>query len=76
MTAILKPVGILKQYTKGMNELIVQPGQSIREMLLSLGIPPDIIALVLINEQPVNKDHIISDGEIIQVIAVIGGGLK
>lgn len=74
LTAILKPVGIIKQYTKGLNELIVQSGQSIREMLLSMGIPPDIVALVLVNEVPVNKDHVISDGEMIQVIAVIGGG--
>jgi len=74
LAAILKAVGIIRQYTQGQQKLVVEPGQSVRDMLLSQGIPPEIIALVLVDEKPVTKEHVISDGETIQVIAVIGGG--
>lgn len=74
MSAVIKPIGVLKQYTHGMDEVVVDSGISLQETLIALGIPPEIIALVLVNNEPSDKMHILSDGETIQLIAVIGGG--
>jgi sulfur carrier protein ThiS len=70
----IRLIGILKQYAHGENEITVDSGLTVRNSLFSIGIPPEIIALVLVNEIPVDKEHVLADGDIVQLIAVIGGG--
>jgi len=74
MSAILKPYGILKTYIDGEKEKAVEAGRTVRQMMLDLGIPPEIVALVLVNDEPKPKDYILQDGDIVKLLAVIGGG--
>ena len=74
LTVKIRLIGILKQYAHGENEIPVDSGMTVRNSLFSIGIPPEIIALVLVNEKPVDKEHVLADGDIVQLIAVIGGG--
>jgi sulfur carrier protein ThiS len=46
----------------------------LRKVLLDSGIPPELVAMAFVNETPKDKDEIINDGEIIDLVAVIGGG--
>ena len=39
-----------------------------------LGIPPEVVALVVVNEEHQTKDYILQDQDIVRVLAVIGGG--
>jgi sulfur carrier protein ThiS len=74
MTATLRPSGALRDLVGGKAEVPVEAGRSVRETLKGLGIIPETIALVVVNEEQKTKSYIIQDGDVIRVLAVIGGG--
>lgn len=74
MPAILRPIGPLKSYLPGQVEVEVAAGQSIRAALESLGIPPQLVALALVNGAQQPKDYLLQEGDEVKVLAVIGGG--
>ncbi len=74
MTAIVRPFGILKSYIDNQGERLVEPGCTVRQILLDLGIPPDIVAMVTVNGELETKDYVIQEGDLVKLMAVIGGG--
>jgi sulfur carrier protein ThiS len=75
MPAIIRPVGHLKSMVNEQTEVSVPSGISIREALLQLEILPELVALVVINgEHQADKDTILNDGDVVKLMAVIGGG--
>jgi sulfur carrier protein ThiS len=74
MSAIIRPLGMLKSYVGNQKEVAVEAGHSVRDTLASLGINPDLVAGVFTNDEQQSKDYILKDGDIIKVLAVIGGG--
>ena len=74
MSALLRPSGALAAYIGGQKEIAVETGHTVREVLSGLKIPPEVVALVVVNEEPQTKDYLIQEGDIIRVLAVIGGG--
>jgi len=74
MAATIKPVGVLKAYIDNRPEAPVEPGRTIRQTLKDLGIPPELVALALVNEVVQEKAYVVQDGDVVKVIAVIGGG--
>ena len=74
MSARIRPIGMLKKYTVGRPEIQVESGKSVLEALTDLGIPTEIVALVLVNQKHQTKDYIIQENDLIQLMAVIGGG--
>jgi sulfur carrier protein ThiS len=71
---IVRPVGTLKSYIGGQTEVAVDAGRTVRETMTAIGIPPEIVALVLVNEVQQAKDYVVQDGDVVKLIAVIGGG--
>jgi sulfur carrier protein ThiS len=75
MTITLRPVGHLKSYVNGQEELTLPAGMSIRETLKEAGIPPELVALVVVNDVHLtDKEILLRDGDVVRVMAVIGGG--
>jgi len=74
MTVLIRPMGMLKDYIGGQKETAVAAGRTVREAMTELGIPPDVAALVLVNDVPQDKDFVLQDGDIVKLMAVIGGG--
>jgi sulfur carrier protein ThiS len=74
MSATIRPVGTLKSYIGGQTEATVEVGRTVRETIAALGIPPEIVALVLVNDAHQYKDYIVQDGDLVKLVAVIGGG--
>lgn len=74
MTATLRLSGSLRDVTGGKAEIQVESGRTVRETLSSLGIVPEVVALVVVNEEQATKEHVIQEGDVIRVLAVIGGG--
>jgi len=74
MSATIRPIGMLKSYLGGQSEVAVEPGRTIRETLEALGIPSAVVAGALLNDVLKSKDYCIRDGDVIKLIAVIGGG--
>ena len=65
---------MLKTYIGNLSEAAVEPGRTIRQTLADLGVPPDLVALVLVNDVQQDKAYVLADGDIVRIIAVIGGG--
>jgi molybdopterin converting factor small subunit len=40
----------------------------------ALNIPPDVVALVLVNDTQQSKDYRVQDGDVVKLLAVVGGG--
>jgi sulfur carrier protein ThiS len=76
MPAQIRPIGSLKRYTAGQPEVTVEAGRTVRETLVALGIPPEVVAGVLRQDVLISKDDRIQEGDILKLIAVIGGGAR
>jgi sulfur carrier protein ThiS len=74
MAVQVKPIGPLKSYIGGRTEVSVEPGRTVTETMAALGIPLDMVALALVNDRPLPKDYLLRDGDVVKLIAVIGGG--
>ncbi len=74
MSATIRPLGMLKDYIAGQTETSVEVGQSVRQSLTVIGINPDLVAGVFVNGEQQTKDYILQDGDIVKLLAVIGGG--
>jgi len=74
MPVVIRPLGMLKEYIGGQSETTVEAGRSIRETMLALGIPPELAALVLVNDEHQDKEYVLQEGDVLKVMAVIGGG--
>jgi sulfur carrier protein ThiS len=74
MPANFRLSGSLKDVTGGQDRYTVESGRTIREILVSLGIEPLTVALVVVNKIHENKDYVTQDGDEILVMSVVGGG--
>jgi sulfur carrier protein ThiS len=52
----------------------VEAGSTVRVTLENAGIRPELVALVMVNDEQRDKDYVLQDGDILKVMAVIGGG--
>ena len=74
MSAIIWPYGPLKSYIDGEQKRAIEAGRTVRQTLVDIGMPPEVVALVLVNDEQETKDYVIQDGDIVKLLAVIGGG--
>jgi sulfur carrier protein ThiS len=75
MAVTVRPMGQLKIYLKDKDELVVPAGRSIRDTLRDAGIPPEVVALVVVNDiHQTDKEIILQEGDVVRIMAVIGGG--
>jgi len=74
--AKIRPIGSLKTYTAGEAEVTVEPGRTVRATLATLGIPSELVAGVFLNDVLIDKDYVLKEGDILKLIAVIGGGVR
>jgi sulfur carrier protein ThiS len=74
MTVRVKLAGILKSYLGDQDAAEFQAGLSIREMITSIGIPVEVVALVLVNDKYQPKSYIAQEGDMVKLFAVVGGG--
>ena len=65
---------MLKTYVNDQKEVTVEAGRSVHETLTDIGINPDLVAGVFVNEEQQSKAYILKEGDIVRVLAVIGGG--
>ena len=75
MPAILRPIGHLKGLVNDQIEITVPAGISVREALVRVKIPPEVVALVVINGvHQTDKNTVLDEGDVVKLMAVIGGG--
>ena len=75
MSVILRPIGHLKEMVNNQTEIAVPSGISVREALAFMKVPSEVVALVVINGvHTTDKGTILNDGDVVKLMAVIGGG--
>lgn len=75
MSVILMPVGGLKEYADGQERVEMAAGPTVAVMLKDAGIEPALVAAVLgDDDEMVSLDYRPRDGEVLKLIAVMGGG--
>ncbi len=78
MAVQIKPAGLLKSYTGEQAIITIETSElgnkSVRDILLALNIPSGMVAMVLVNGVLQEKDYISRDGDVIQLVPLIGGG--
>lgn len=74
MTATIRLGASLKNLLGGKDEFTVEPGCKVRETIISLGINPELVAMVSVNDEMQTKDYVIQDRDEVRLMAVIGGG--
>jgi len=74
MDATLKLYGPLKDYAGGQMQVSLPAGQTVRQALEAVGVPVILVALVVVNEEPQDKDYRLQAGDVVKVMAVLGGG--
>lgn len=56
-TATIRPYGMLKMHVGGQNEIVVESGKTVRQVLLNFSILPEIVALVLVNDEQQTREY-------------------
>ena len=78
MAAQIKLTGLLKSYADGQPVIFIQVTEesliTVRDFLISLKIPSEMIAMVMVNGVLQEKDYAMRDQDIVQLIPLIGGG--
>jgi sulfur carrier protein ThiS len=75
MPVTLRPIGHLKSMVDNQTEITVPSGISVREALALIKIPSELVALVVVNGvHTTDKGTILNDGDVVKLMAVIGGG--
>jgi len=71
----LMPVGLLKKYVAGRERLVVPAqDQTVAELLLEVGIPSALVAIVMVQGRQVMKDYVPRAGDVVKLIPLMGGG--
>jgi sulfur carrier protein ThiS len=65
-------IGILSRYAG--DEMEVEGGKSVEEVLASLGIPSPLVGIVLVNGRQVEKSYVIEEEDEVKLIPLLGGG--
>ncbi|MFV1968268.1 MAG: MoaD/ThiS family protein [Pirellulaceae bacterium] len=55
-------------------ETDIQPGQTVRQLLEQLNIPPDQTRILFVNHRAATLDQPLHDGERVALFPAIGGG--
>ena len=74
MSATIRPFWVLKDYIGGKYDMTIEAWMTVRQVIIILGMPPEVVALVLVNDEQEDKDYLIQDGDYVKLLAVIGGG--
>ncbi|KAF0108850.1 MAG: hypothetical protein FD146_736 [Anaerolineaceae bacterium] len=74
MPATLRLGASLRILIGGQDEFTVEPGRSVRDTLVSLGIKPELVAMVSVKDEMQTKDYVIQEGDTVRLLAVVGGG--
>jgi len=71
----IRLLGMLKTLAGNRKEIAVEAaGQTVSQAVEALGINPQLVALVLVNEAQQSKAYVLQDGDQVQLMAVVGGG--
>ncbi|HJX38766.1 MAG TPA: MoaD/ThiS family protein [Anaerolineae bacterium] len=70
----LRLVGLLKKYGPEQASIQIEPGQTVSDAILSLGVNPDLVAIVMVNGRQRSKADLLEPGDKVKLLPMVGGG--
>jgi sulfur carrier protein ThiS len=67
-------VGLLKRYGPARASLVVESGQTVRDVIREIGLDPDLVAIVMVNGRQKSKSHPLEPGDRVKLLPMVGGG--
>lgn len=67
------PVGMLKNYITP-EMVTANSGQTVHQLLEGLGIPSDLVAVVMVNGRQESKSYLLQEGDQVKLVPLVGGG--
>lgn len=67
-------VGLLKKYGPEKVSIHIEPGQTVSDAILSLGVDPDLVAIVMVNGRQRSKAELLEPGDKVKLLPMVGGG--
>ncbi len=75
MSVTIRPAGLLRTYVNEKSTLTMDcEGLTVRECLVRVKIPSELVALVMVNGILQDKDYVIQDQDVVQLLPLVGGG--
>jgi sulfur carrier protein ThiS len=74
MPAYIRPIGVLKSFIGDKPEAIVEPGCTLHQAIMELGIPVESVAMILVNDTRQPKDYVLQEGDVARLIMAVSGG--
>ena len=80
MSVIVRPIGLLKPYCRGLLddqgriELADREGQTLERVCREIGLPQGLVSLFIVNGRPQPGAYRLQPGDDVRCVAVIGGG--
>jgi sulfur carrier protein ThiS len=74
MSVTIHLVGQLKSIFNNQSIINVDAGQTVRDILVSAQVMPEMVAGVVVNGDLQSKDYILQDQDDVKLIAVMSGG--
>lgn len=66
-------MGMLKKYIT--QEMVTaNSGQTVHQLLEGLGIPSDLVAVVMVNGRQESKSYLLQEGDQVKLVPLVGGG--
>ena len=65
-------MGMLKRYLS--ETVTANSGQTVHQLLDDLGIPPDLVAVVMVNGRQEPKSYLLQEGDQVKLVPLMGGG--
>ncbi|MDH4208948.1 MAG: MoaD/ThiS family protein [Anaerolineae bacterium] len=70
----LRLVGLLQKYGPEKASIHMEPGQTVSDAVLSLGVNPDLVAIVMVNGRQRSKTYRLEPGDKVKLLPMVGGG--
>jgi sulfur carrier protein ThiS len=70
----LRLVGLLQKYGPTEASVQIEPGQTVRDVVVQLGLNPDLVAIVMVNGRQKSKSQRLEAGDSVKLLPMVGGG--
>ena len=77
MSITVRAAGVLRYRVPGQQENVsveFRPALRVADVMTELGLRPEKVRVIRVNGKPMPADHILADGDSVELFPIVGGG--